>query len=46
MAHGALRPEAAPGDLRNLLIHPDHPKIGDVTLAIEREPFEFDPRLA
>ena len=30
----------------NLLIHPDHPKIGDVTLAIEREPFEFDPRLA
>ena len=32
-------------DEANILIHPDHPRIGEVTLAIEREPFEFDPRL-
>lgn len=29
----------------NLLINPDHPRIGEVTAGIERDPFEFDPRL-
>ena len=29
----------------NFLLNPDHPKIGGVTLTIERNPFEFDPRL-
>jgi RES domain-containing protein len=28
----------------NLLIHPEHPRI--VEVGIEREPFEFDPRLS
>ena len=28
-----------------LLINPDHPGIADVTLSVERNPFEFDPRL-
>ena len=29
----------------NILLNPDHPRIREVTLTIEREPFEFDPRL-
>ena len=29
----------------NFLLNPDHPKIGGVTLSVERNPFEFDPRL-
>ena len=29
----------------NLLIHPDHPRIREVTMTVERNPFEFDPRL-
>ena len=33
-----------PGEM-NILIHPDHPRIGDVTLKVERNPFVFDPRL-
>jgi RES domain-containing protein len=30
----------------NLLINVDHPDIGLVAIAVERDPFEFDPRLA
>jgi RES domain-containing protein len=30
----------------NLLIHPEHPRIGEVGIRVEREPFEFDPRLS
>jgi RES domain-containing protein len=30
----------------NLLINADHPALAQVTLVKEREPFEFDPRLA
>ena len=29
----------------NLLLNPAHPRIGGVRLEVEREPFEFDPRL-
>ena len=29
----------------NLLINPNHPRISEVTLVVERDPFEFDPRL-
>ena len=29
----------------NLLINPDHPRMGDVLVTVERSPFEFDPRL-
>jgi len=29
----------------NLIINLDHPDIGLVTIAVERDPFEFDPRL-
>lgn len=29
----------------NLLINPDHPDIRKVTLAVDRDPFVFDPRL-
>jgi RES domain-containing protein len=30
----------------NLLIHPEHPRIVEVGMRVEREPFEFDPRLS
>jgi RES domain-containing protein len=29
----------------NVLVNPDHPRIADVTLHVERDPFVFDPRL-
>ncbi len=29
----------------NLLIHPEHPRIAEVAIQAERDPFEFDPRL-
>ena len=29
----------------SFLLNPDHPKIGGVTLSVERNPFKFDPRL-
>ena len=32
-------------DEDNILINPDHPRIREIRLVIEREPFEFDPRL-
>lgn len=30
---------------RNLLINPAHPRYGAIKLTIERNPFQFDPRL-
>lgn len=33
-----------PGEA-NILLNPDHPGMVDVRLDIERDPFEFDPRL-
>jgi RES domain-containing protein len=32
-------------DDKNLLINPAHPLFGSIRLTVERNPFEFDPRL-
>ncbi len=30
---------------RNLLLNPAHPQYGRIKLSVERDPFEFDPRM-
>lgn len=38
-------PSAVEPEEMNILINPHHPGIADVTPSVERNPFEFDPRL-